>query len=252
MTLSYSELMTYLNMWGPVSGYFQEEPRHSNDKIGKALRSFCEKNAIRFDKVQVGHEKTPDCMLRVGDSSLVVEIKQFDSGPAERRTLQKSAEELDESDAFYDGIPGSRVRSTSDSAMPQLKRLSIGLLPTLLVLYDNVQLWPEICDPYAITVAMHGIETALLSPAAAPEGGATILAKWHGGSRRITSKAEHEPFWNCITFWGRQRSHHSSLSQLLRAQSDFSWPAEGTSIIHYRFSRSPEEIFAGMSPIRVR
>jgi hypothetical protein len=83
------------------------------------FESFCEENAIRFDKVQVGRERTPDYILRFGDRSLVIEVKQFDAGPAERRTLQKSAEELDESDAFYDGIPGSRVRSKIGSVWLQ-------------------------------------------------------------------------------------------------------------------------------------
>jgi len=59
----------------------------------------------------------------------------------------------------------------------------------VLVLYDNVRLWPEICDANAIAVAMCGIETALISSEVAPEGGAKIITRWHGSSRRTTPNA---------------------------------------------------------------
>lgn len=156
-------------------------------KSEQLFELFCAANEIHAERVLTGSRKTPDYILQLGTQTVVAEIKQFDAGPSEKVTLRKPLEEMDESDAFYSGVPGDRVRAKIDSAMPQLKQLCGKDFPALLVLYDNVQLWPEICDAYAITVAMYGIETCLVSNEVAPEGGAKIINRWHGPARRTTS-----------------------------------------------------------------
>ena len=158
-------------------------------KSEELFEMFCTGIDLDFERVTTESYRTPDYIVRLVETLLVVEVKQFDPSPTELHSLRKSPEEWDESDAFSQGLPGERVRAKIDSAMPQLKRIADVSTPTLLVLYDNVQLWPEICDAYAIAVAMNGLETALISSEVAPEGGATILARWHGKSRRTTSNA---------------------------------------------------------------
>lgn len=161
---------------------------HDNKtKSEQLFEVFCGANAICAQRVLTSPQRTPDYILRLSAQTLVAEVKQFDAGPSEKITLRKSLEEMYENDAFYSGIPGDRVRAKIDSAMPQLKQLCGKELPALLILYDNVQLWPEICDAYAITVAMYGIETCLVSNEVAPEGGAQIIKRWHGSARRTTS-----------------------------------------------------------------
>jgi hypothetical protein len=98
-------------------------------KSEELFEAFCLANAVRAERIQATGQKTPDYMLSFGKGKIIAEVKQFDAGPTERRTLRKKPEELDEADAFYDGVPGERVRSKIDSAMPQLKTLSGGILP---------------------------------------------------------------------------------------------------------------------------
>jgi hypothetical protein len=158
--------------------------------ISEALfESFCTENDIHFCPIPTESQRTPDYVFRLGDTSIAVEVKQFDPSPTELVTLRKKPEQWGESDAFCPGIPGERVRSKIDSALPQLKRIARDSMPAILVLYDNIRLWPEICDARAIAAAMYGIETALISAEQAQEGGAKIIARWHGASRRATPTA---------------------------------------------------------------
>ncbi len=155
-------------------------------KSEELFESLCSANAIRAERIHVDRRRAADYMLWGGNASIVIKVKQFDAMPADQRT---SPDELHESDAFYDSVPGERVRSKIDSAIPHFKRLSGGVRPTLLVLYDNVRLWPEICDSYAISVAMYGIETVVVTPEVVPEIGSTLVAQWPAASRRATSRA---------------------------------------------------------------
>jgi hypothetical protein len=155
-------------------------------KSEELFELFCAANGLTVHRIPNESHRTPDYIVSIDNTSIVVEVKQFDPGPTESITLRKSADEWGEPDAFCPGIPGERVRSKIDSALPQLKRIAGDSMPAMLVLYDNVRLWPEICDSYAIAVAMNGIEGALISSEEAPEGGARIIARWHGPSRRTT------------------------------------------------------------------
>ena len=89
---------------------------------------------------------------------------------------------------YHWGIPGERIRNKIKNAVPQLRALSLGRHPTLLVLFDAVKWWPELMNADALKVAMYGIETAAVSSEVAPEGGATIIGRWHGSRRRLTDE----------------------------------------------------------------
>jgi hypothetical protein len=78
-------------------------------KSEEMFERFCSTNNIRADRIQTGQKRMPDYLLRCGDVSIVVEVKQFDAGPTEQITLRKTFDELNESDAFYQGVPGDRV-----------------------------------------------------------------------------------------------------------------------------------------------
>jgi hypothetical protein len=124
--------------------------------------------------------------VQLATTNIVVEVKQLDPTPEERQLLATPYEEWNPEYIYHWGTPGERVRKKISTAVPQLKALSKGVFPTLLVLYDAVKFWPELLDDYALKVAMYGIETILISPEPAPEGGATVLARWHGPRQRLT------------------------------------------------------------------
>lgn len=207
------------------------------------FEAFCGARGICWFRVREAESKRPDYQLHTVTGDLIVEVKQIDPTPEERRLLAIPVEQWNPDYIYHWGIPGERVRKKISTAVPQLKALSQGTTPTLLVLYDSVKFWPELLDEYAVKVAMYGIEAIAISPVAAPEGGATILARWHGPRRRMTP------------------AHNTSLSALailsdaegaitLSVYHNFfalnPLPLEAFSaagVSHYRLMRSPSEGF---------
>ncbi|HYC73145.1 MAG TPA: hypothetical protein VEB66_18180 [Opitutaceae bacterium] len=86
---------------------------------------------------------------------------------------------------YWGGAPGERVRKKISDANRQLKNSGEGLNPTILLL-ANFTAYEEVCDHQAMSVAMFGDEYALISSEVAPEGGAKVLKRWHGGNKRMT------------------------------------------------------------------
>ena len=152
------------------------------------FEQFCACNGLVPHKVPEGKSRSPDYYLDVDENRLVVEVKQIDPNKQERSVLRKPPDEWNEGDIFHWDIPGDRLRNKIANAMPQLRALSEGVYPTLLVVYDNVKAWPELTDEYAVRVAMHGIETAIITPETAPEGGAKIRERWYGLRKRVTAR----------------------------------------------------------------
>lgn len=149
---------------------------------------FCGEKGLRLHRVLEGKLRSPDYYLEASGKRLVVEVKQIDANKEERRVLRKPPDEWNEDDIFHWDIPGDRLRNKIASAMPQLRSLSKGKHPTLLVIYNNIMMWSELADEYAVRVAMYGIEMALITPEAAPEGGAKILERWYGPRKRVTAQ----------------------------------------------------------------
>ena len=149
---------------------------------------FCAGIGLRLHKVPESKLKSPDYYLEVRNSRLVVEVKQIDANKQERSVLRKPPDEWNEDDIFHWDIPGDRLRNKIANAMPLLRALSKGEYPTLLVIYDNIMAWPELADEYAVRVAMYGIETAMITPEVAPEGGAKIVERWYGPRKRVTEQ----------------------------------------------------------------
>lgn len=210
------------------------------------FESFCIGNGFQVHPVQTESHRTPDYILRLGESSIVIEVKQFDPNPTERATLRKPPDEWGESDAFSSEFPGERVRSKIDSALPQLKKAAGSSVPAMLVLYDNVRLWPEICDANSIRVALYGTENVLISSKAAPEGGATILSRWHGGSRRATP-VENTTLSAIAILDDEQEGAEITLSVFHNyfARNPIEIAAfRGTQIKHYKLAESPEQSFS--------
>lgn len=148
---------------------------------------FCITRKLLFERVPESSLPSADYLLLFKDYKIVAEIKQLEPNKEEKEVIRKPVEEWDQYDVFHWGIPGERIRKKIKSAMPQLQALSQGVLPTVIILYNNIKVWPELADEYAIRVAMYGIETAIISSEVAPEGGAKILQKWYGQRKQATS-----------------------------------------------------------------
>ncbi len=158
------------------------------------FKEYCLQKNISYERIAEREEKSPDFWVDLGDNKIVVEVKQIDPNDEEREVLSIPPEELSGEEVYHWGMPGERIRKKITSGLPQLRTFAKCLHPTLLVIFNNIrccgiEMWPELTDENAVKVAMYGIETALISPESAPEGGAKIIHRWHGHRRRLT--AEH-------------------------------------------------------------
>ena len=152
------------------------------------FESFCVDQSLIYERIQESGDKSPDYWVTIADSRILVEVKQIEPNREEREMLNTPLDEWDPVNVYHWGLPGERIRKKISDAMPQLKSLSKGILPTLLVVFDAIKFWPELTDQNAVKVAMYGIETILISSEVAPEGGAKIIRKWHGSRRRLTQE----------------------------------------------------------------
>ncbi len=213
-------------------------------KSEELFEALCATSAIRAERVHIDRENAPVYMLWCGDASIAIEVKQFDASPAQLRTLQHP----DESGDFYDTVPGERVRAKIDGAIPQLKRLSGEVRPALLVLYDDVRLWPEICDSYAISVAMYGIETVLVAPEIASESGTTLVAQWPVATRKATSRANTTLSGIALLSEDNGRVTMQVFHNFFARNPIDPSLLEGAAITHYRLTENPDEIYAEWTP----
>lgn len=117
----------------------------------------CEVVGWRVERLsEAGHGiPSPDFLLEASDgTSIVVEIKQFDPNPEERKELEKlEAGRMAQSSTK----PGKRVRQAIRKAARQLKARGAGSSPAMLVVFDATGFRIH-DDPYAILTAMRGLD----------------------------------------------------------------------------------------------
>lgn len=125
----------------------------------KLFERFCKENRIKFYRIEasvIPGKKEPDYEIETSSGKVLVEVKQFDPNPEERK-LHKQLQDRGWTDA-YGKEPGHRVRDKIDRANEQLKSRGAGSVPSMLVLYNNVPISTRATDPYNIKTAMYGIE----------------------------------------------------------------------------------------------
>ena len=157
----------YLNL-KTIGFYLQASPENSRkrkvDKIRKTesenkFEIFCKKSGIEFYKVPEEYTKTPDYELLINQQKIIVEIKEIQPNKEDlesKKILSKTG-----TGNVLSCTPGDRVRKKISVAGPQLKALSKGTYPTILILYDLVNEGRGVVghlEPYNILVGMYGLE----------------------------------------------------------------------------------------------
>jgi len=151
------------------------------------FEKFCKENKIEFQKIPEESEegnRTPDYCISSNQINIIVEVKQFDPTKEEKKLI-KQLKERHWTDA-QNVSPGKRTRSKIDSAMGQLKKKSQGTMPTILVLFNNVFITKQHCEPYAIKTALYGFETVDLAVPDDQSISPFITNKRFGSNRRVT------------------------------------------------------------------
>ncbi|MDY0744128.1 hypothetical protein SNE35_06410 [Paucibacter sp. R3-3] len=150
------------------------------------FEKICQREGFAFSRVLESSERRPDYTLALKNTKLIVEVKELQPTKEEWSVIRCDPGIFDGSLTYHWGTPGEKIRKKIADANAQLKALSKTELPSLLVLHDPVQFWPELLDSDSVRAAMYGIETALISPEPAPGGGATVLKRRHGGRKKLT------------------------------------------------------------------
>jgi hypothetical protein len=130
-----------------------------NTRSEELFETYCDRRGIRWRRVAVGEDQTPDYEIFLPRRKIVVEVKEITPNAEERR-----AEEELRLKGFSVGsmTPGDRVRKKISDASPQIKTRTKRRFPGLLVLFDRGMVARHI-DPYQIRVAMYGFETIVLA-----------------------------------------------------------------------------------------
>jgi hypothetical protein len=130
-----------------------------SETVGEELFSrLCDDANIvhrRVDTVSNLGEQRPDFTIEGCTTSIVVEVKQFDPTREEAKAIEQI---LRGEIVVTGGVPGGRLREAIAKANGQIKALSKGMLPGLLVVYNNVFGSGYHTEPYAVLTAMRGLD----------------------------------------------------------------------------------------------
>ena len=120
------------------------------------LQLFCKRNAIAFRRISESEERTPDYELTIGVIRVIAEVKDIELNEEEKDVQEKM--KIGQMRSWGSKL-GSRVRDAINKANKQIKKLTLGKIPGILVLFDT-RPWPfNILYSYEIKVAMYGFET---------------------------------------------------------------------------------------------
>ena len=155
----------------------------------KLFEDFCADIGISLESIAPESDegqKTPDYTMEASGNLIVVEVKQFDPNPEDRRLFRALSEQG--TTGTITSVPGHRVRGKISDAMPQLKARSKGKLPALLVLYNNVKLIEQRVDPIDIKTAMYGLEVVEVSVPKDPADRRIFAQHKFGGGRKVSDQ----------------------------------------------------------------
>ena len=98
------------------------------------FEKFCSDSEIKCVFIQTGETKTPDYELTIDGQQIIVEIKETN-----RNKDEQEYDRLIKEQGFAVGTntPGDRVREKIRKASPQIKKLTTGIKPSILVLFDR-------------------------------------------------------------------------------------------------------------------
>jgi hypothetical protein len=149
------------------------------------FEAFCRRNGFALLPVPVGTDKTPDYTLTIGDTSIIVEVKEL------RPTREELESERLVAERGYGKVisrkAGKQVRKKITDCAPQIRARTQGKRPGLLVLWERGRCAGLHTEPYHIQVAMEGFEEMILTvPPLGSAESPSVVGMKHGGSRKMT------------------------------------------------------------------
>ena len=127
------------------------------------FQRLCKKKGLLFDRIEAESGKTPDYLIKIGDTCIVVEIKEFEANTDESTTVHDISMNSGKFHTFDTQVTlGNAVRRKIKKAGPQIRRKTAGKLPSMLILYNKCLLKNPAND-YEVRVAMYGFDAIVFS-----------------------------------------------------------------------------------------
>lgn len=167
------------------------------------FEKFCGLMHIFYRKVHESQQQRPDYEIVLSDQQVLVEVKQFDPNPEEQEViiLQNQGKA-----SAFSIEPGKRLRKAIHEANRQLKSLSKGKIPSLLIVYDNTPHKFHTID-YSVRTAMLGLDEINFYISKKPQEPVTFGETFSGKKGRalrqnantsISAIAVLQPFWHNV------------------------------------------------------
>ena len=144
---------------------------------------YCRSKGIPWRKIPEADTRTPDYELAIEDRRIIVEVKEITRNKEERESDRLSRER------GYGNVesntPGDRVRSKITDSSAQIKARSLGINPSILVLFDCGHAYRHL-HPYKIRVAMYGLEQVYIAVPPLGSGQPSVTGMGYGPKRKMT------------------------------------------------------------------
>jgi hypothetical protein len=148
------------------------------------FEDYCQRSGIHCRRIAEESNKTPDYELLVGGQRLIVEVKEISRNKHELESDRLLAERG--YGLATRVVPGERVRGKISRSGAQIRVLTGGVLPSMLVLFDRGSATNHL-DSYHLRTAMYGIEQIHLAvPPLGLAGRLRRIGMSYGGRRKMT------------------------------------------------------------------
>jgi hypothetical protein len=148
------------------------------------FEAFCQQRGIPLERIPEADTRTPDYQVTIGAERIIVEIKETSPNPEELESNRLLKERGYGN--VTGGTPGDRVRKMIRSASAQLKARSNGVLPALLVVFDQGRVAGHV-EGFHVRVAMYGLEQIYLAVPPPGQGQPYATGSGHGPKRKMTN-----------------------------------------------------------------
>jgi hypothetical protein len=144
------------------------------------FEQLCANRGVGCERISVTkNAKSPDYRVLIPPMVLITEVKQLD--PNSEDTKHSKTWGTRQSVGAF-SVPG-RVRDKLTDGYPQVKRLSEGKFPTMIVVYNNAGEW-NLLSEFTITTAMFGSYGFVLE--SQPDQTIEVGRQGHLGNRKVT------------------------------------------------------------------
>jgi hypothetical protein len=149
------------------------------------FEKICKRRGISFHPIERGKNRTPDYRILLAGTEVIVEVKQLDLNKEDKERYEQVFKE-GKIVTFFPRAK-SRFREKIKSSSGQLKNITKGVLPSILVLFDNTGGF-SCLDKYSILTGMYGDETLAVMMPDNPEFDPVMNGCYFGGNRQMTER----------------------------------------------------------------